>query len=160
MRIMNYLRIPRTKASDAEHWCFLWSATEETVNSLLNRLLRRRSKKTSKLIVTGLCDGNSPGTSEFPAQMASNAENVSIWWRHHAGTLLLHQKITHDVHVYFIPHFNGHVLIYPCCKCGTWDHSSPLLRCPMNFMVSQIVVVVVSLFPTEIHNNNKWYIYA
>ena len=20
---------------------------------------------------------------EFPAQMASNAENVSIWWRHH-----------------------------------------------------------------------------
>ena len=29
-----------------------------------------------------LC-GNSPGTGEFPAQMASNAENVSIWWRHH-----------------------------------------------------------------------------
>ena len=30
-----------------------------------------------------LCEGNSPGTGEFPAQMASNAENVSIWWRHH-----------------------------------------------------------------------------
>ena len=28
--------------------------------------------------------GISPGTGEFPAQMASNAENVSIWWRHHA----------------------------------------------------------------------------
>ena len=27
--------------------------------------------------------GNSPGTGEFPAQMASNAENVSIWRRHH-----------------------------------------------------------------------------
>ena len=26
---------------------------------------------------------NSPGTGEFPAQMARNAENVSIWWRHH-----------------------------------------------------------------------------
>ena len=50
---------------------------------LLNRLFRRRSKKTSKLRVTGLCMGNSPGTGEFPAQMASNAENVSIWWRHH-----------------------------------------------------------------------------
>ena len=50
---------------------------------LLNRLFRRRSKKTSKLFVTGLCAGNSPGTGEFPAQMASNAENVSIWWRHH-----------------------------------------------------------------------------
>ena len=50
---------------------------------LLNRLFGRRSKKTSKLRVTGLCVGNSPGTGEFPAQMVSNAENVSIWWRHH-----------------------------------------------------------------------------
>ena len=50
---------------------------------LLNRLFRRRSKKTSKLCVTGLCAGNSPETGEFLAQMASNAENVSIWWRHH-----------------------------------------------------------------------------
>ena len=47
---------------------------------LLNRLFRRRSKKTSKLRVTGLCVGNSPG---IPAQMASNTENVSFWWRHH-----------------------------------------------------------------------------
>ena len=49
---------------------------------LLNRLFRRRSKKTSKLRVTGLCAENSPGTGEFPTQMASYAENVSIWWRH------------------------------------------------------------------------------
>ena len=42
---------------------------------LLNRIFRRRSKKTSKLRVTGLCAGNSPGTS--------NAENVSVWWRQH-----------------------------------------------------------------------------
>ena len=49
---------------------------------LLNRLIGRRSKKTSKLNVTGLCAGNSPVTGEFPAQMASNAENISIWWRH------------------------------------------------------------------------------
>ena len=52
---------------------------------LLNRLFRCKSKKTSKLRVTGLCAGNSPGTGEFPAQMASYAENVSIWWRHHGG---------------------------------------------------------------------------
>ena len=50
---------------------------------LLNRLFGHRSKKTSKLRVTGLCARNSQGTGEFPAQMASNAENVSIWWRHH-----------------------------------------------------------------------------
>ena len=53
---------------------------------LLSRLFGRRSKKTSKLRVTGLCAGNSPGTGEFPAQMASNAENAFIWWRHHAPT--------------------------------------------------------------------------
>ena len=50
---------------------------------LLNRLFTRRSKKTSKLRITGLCVGNSPETGEFPAPRASNAENVSIWWRHH-----------------------------------------------------------------------------
>ena len=45
---------------------------------LLNRLFRYRSKETSKLRVTGLCEGNSLVIGEFPAQMASNAENVSI----------------------------------------------------------------------------------
>ena len=50
---------------------------------LLNRLFRHRWKKTSKLRVTVLCAENSPGTGEFPAQKASNADCVSIWWRHH-----------------------------------------------------------------------------
>ena len=49
---------------------------------LLKRLFGCRSKKTSQLRVTGLCAGNSPVTGEFPAQMASNADNFSIWWRH------------------------------------------------------------------------------
>ena len=44
----------------------------------------RRSKKTSKLRVTGLCEGNSPVTGEFSAQRVGNAEKASIWWRHHA----------------------------------------------------------------------------
>ena len=44
---------------------------------------RCRWKKISKLCVTGLCAGNSPVTGEFPAQRASNVENVSIWWHHH-----------------------------------------------------------------------------
>ena len=49
---------------------------------LLNGLFRRRSKKTSKIRVTGLLAGISLETGEFPAQMASYTENVSIWWRH------------------------------------------------------------------------------
>ena len=36
--------------------------------ALLHRFFRRRSKKTSKLSVTGLCEGNLPVTDEFPAQ--------------------------------------------------------------------------------------------
>ena len=71
---------------------------------LLNRLFRRRSKKTSKLCVTGLCVGNSPETGEFPAQMASNAEKVSIWWRHHESSVPLafvggiHRRLVDSAH--------------------------------------------------------------
>ena len=43
--------------------------------------------KTSELRVTGLCSGNSPEASEFPAQRDSNAENVSVWWCHHEYSL-------------------------------------------------------------------------
>ena len=46
-------------------------------------------RKHQKFRVTGLCAGNSPATGEFPAQMASYAENVSIWWRHHDCEWLL-----------------------------------------------------------------------
>ena len=53
------------------------------LDCLLTTLFQHRSKKTSKLRVTGLCQGNSPVTGEFPAHRASNAENVSIWWCHH-----------------------------------------------------------------------------
>ena len=44
-------------------------------------------KKILKLRATGLCVGNSPVTGEFPAQMISNAESVSIWWRHYDSVL-------------------------------------------------------------------------
>ena len=65
-------------------WCRLWQiawhwrhngrdsvSNHQSHDCLLNRLFRRRSKKRSKLRVTGLFAGNSPGTGEFPAQMAS-----------------------------------------------------------------------------------------
>ena len=49
------------------------------LDCLLSCLFRCRSMKTSKFRVTGLCEGNPPVTGG----LASNAENVSIWWRHH-----------------------------------------------------------------------------
>ena len=60
------------------HWrhdCEVIS-NHQRFDCLLNCLFKSRSKKTSKLHVSGLY--------EFPAQRVSNAENVSIWWRHHA----------------------------------------------------------------------------
>ena len=49
--------------------------------------IQEQIKEKSKLRVSGLCAGNSPVTGEFPAQMASNAEKDSIWWRHHIYAL-------------------------------------------------------------------------
>ena len=66
---------------------------------LLNRLFRRRSKKTSKLRVTGVWAGNSPGTGEFRAQ-TSNAENVSIWWRHHAEPTIFMLNLQYSLQQY------------------------------------------------------------
>ena len=63
-----------------QHWLdnrsLLWRhndrhgfSNHQTHDCLLSRLFRRRSKKTSRLRVTGLCAGNSSMTGEFPAQM-------------------------------------------------------------------------------------------
>ena len=70
---------------------------------LFNRLFRRRWKKTSKLRVPGLCVGNSPVTGGFPAQKASSAEKVSIWWRHHGYVCPMYTEMRSDwtVRYYF-----------------------------------------------------------
>ena len=57
---------------------------------LLNRFLRRRSKKTSKLRVNSLCEGNHPWTVNSPHK---GPVNVSIWWRHHVWC----DPILHDI---------------------------------------------------------------
>ena len=67
-------------------WChngYHGVSNHQPHHCLLNRLFRRRSKKISKPRLTSRCAGNSSVTGEFSVQMASKAENVSIWWRHH-----------------------------------------------------------------------------
>ena len=66
-------------------------SNHQPYDCLRNPLFRRRSKKISKLRVTGLREGNSSGTSEFPVQRASNAESDSIWWQHDTFVYLLLQ---------------------------------------------------------------------
>ena len=68
-------------------------STHQPRDCLLNRLFRHRWKKTSRLRVTGLCEGNSLVTGEFPAQRASNAKNASIWWRHQVLQSFIHSRI-------------------------------------------------------------------
>ena len=75
-------------------------------------------KKTSKLCITGPCEGNSPLTHEFPAQKTSTVENVSIWWRHHElGQFCRQQHIS----VYFTDCTVGSTLQYTwrCCDMET-----------------------------------------
>ena len=88
---MKFMCIMRSACAscDLHTWSLQWRHNErdgvsnhQPHDCLLNRLFRRRSKKTSKLRVTDLCAGH-----QFPAQRARNTENVSIWWRHRdAGT--------------------------------------------------------------------------
>ena len=58
-------------------------SNQQHIDCLFNHLFRHRSKKTLKFRITGLCEGNSPVTGEFPTQKASNTDNIFIWWRHH-----------------------------------------------------------------------------
>ena len=63
----------------------------QSLDCLLSHLFRRRPKKTSKLRITGLCEGNPPVTSGFPYKgpvtwIVSPFEDVIIcreqpvWW--------------------------------------------------------------------------------
>ena len=64
------LQIANSWSEVVHHCCIMYI--------LKHRLFGRRSKKTSK------APRHWPLTGEFTAQMASNAENVFTWWRHHA----------------------------------------------------------------------------
>ena len=55
---------------------------------LLNCLFRCRWMKNIKAPRHWPLCGEFTGPGEFPAQMASFAENVSIWWRHHVRITL------------------------------------------------------------------------
>ena len=86
-------------------------SNRQRLDCIPNRFFRRRSQKTLKLRVTGLCEGNSPVTGEFPEQMASNAENDSILW-HHDGVkgYKLHQML-------------GHISVTKMLNCRKYRHT-------------------------------------
>ena len=80
--------------SSLSQWGHLSHYSDIKISAMVSQIIRvsmdcskglskHRSKKIPKLRVTGLCGENPPVTGGFPSQGASNAENVSIWWRHH-----------------------------------------------------------------------------
>ena len=85
---------------------------------LLNHLLSRRSKKTSKLRVTGLCEGNSPVIGEF-------AERGNVHW------------MTSSWAVMFFVHVNysllKHIIFYQSEKIYWWIFL-PDDKMPVSFM--------------------------
>ena len=112
---------------------------------LLNRLFRRRSKKTSKLHGTGLCVQNSPGTGEFPTQMASNMENASIWWCHHVNQMIV--LFWHHINTQILMSFWTMVL-RGTCKLIRCDWLS-LVNHQIKFTESSPMVLDVSPMQTS-----------
>ena len=71
------------QADAASQWSYNRRLKSRRIGCLLNCLFRLRSNKTWKLRIIGLCEGDSPVTGELLSQRASNAENISLWCRHH-----------------------------------------------------------------------------
>ena len=76
IRLLSCLQFVTISGLKISGWTSQWRHNERDgvlnhrrLDCLLNRLFRRRSKKTSKLCVTGLCGGNSQVTGGFPSQM-------------------------------------------------------------------------------------------
>ena len=98
---------------------------------LLNRLFRHRAKKTSKLRVIGICEGNTPVTGEVHTQRVRNAENVSIWWRHHEHFWLSEYTKTKSIHGVWYPDC---LRRYVFSKHGI-DHIKKVLVCESFFNI-------------------------
>ena len=119
-------------------------SNHQRLDGLLKCLFRHRSKKTIKLCVTGLCEGNSPVTGEFPSQRASNVENVSIWWRHHENYCITRQ-----------PHAYIHTCIY------IYTYSIGQLLSQQNILQSQDTKLLGSsnsMMSSDNANNFGWII--
>ena len=104
---------------------------------ITSRLFRCNSKKTSKLRVTGLRVGNSPETGEFPAQMASTAENVSICWRHHGyQTWFSHDYILGDAMTTWTNNASHRLSVHGCVKGHHFYPASKLqcIFCKLDFI--------------------------
>ena len=101
-----------TSKKNTLHWCH-----NERDGCLLTRLFRRRSNKTSKLRVSGLCEGNVPVTGEFPAQ-GTVTRIFSIWWYHHDTPYFNNYPTTHMAMGFQVHEVSS--IIKKCCSIFIW----------------------------------------
>ena len=74
------------KALGRRHYERNGVSNHRRLDGLLNRLLRRKSEKTSKIHVTVFCEGTLPVTGDFFSQRDSNPENFHLMtssWKLH-----------------------------------------------------------------------------
>ena len=108
-------------------WWAWWRLRSSASSFITQPFIKCGSKKTSKLHAIGLCAGTSPVTSEFPAQMASNAENGSIWWRHHGTFVIQNLQKAHAALFPFLAK-RSHSKRCACTASVPWRHFPCLWR--------------------------------
>ena len=86
---------------------------------LLNQFIQAQIKENIKAPRQWPLCGEFTGTGEFPAQRASNAENISIWWRHHVTI-----KWRHKERRCFWNHQHLHCLFSRCSVAHKRKHQS------------------------------------
>ena len=90
-----------------------------------------------------LC-GEFTGTGEFPAQRASYAENVSIWWRHHVWNIFCHLKpkfLDQEVTTSWLRSLLNKIFIYACM----W-HECPLSPQGVQLFLNYWLVCLLNQF--------------
>ena len=68
-------------------WWARWRLKSRASRLFAQSFIRARIKENTKAPRHWPLCGEFAGTGEFPAQRASYAENVSIWWRHHEALI-------------------------------------------------------------------------
>ena len=114
---------------------------------LLNRLFGRRSKRTWKLRVTGLCAGNSPGPVNSPhkgpvTRKMFPFDDVIMVCTDPSGT------IYDDIH-YFITRLHGDITAYRVCSIQSNRHT-----CPIRGVLKNVWLPKTKTYGT--HAPKKW----
>ena len=104
--------------------------------------IQAQIKENIKLRVTGLCGGNSPVTDEFPAQIASNAENVPIWCRHH-------------VIIFFSCDQAAPWMVQSVCLSHLFDYV-PIIVSSWNFQELLPITEVMSMQKVKVKGQRSW----